>query len=142
MRAAMTARPWRIPRLLDRLADLEAGLHHVPLPDWANQDDVHWSVAERRVALARYVLSLEPDPDLARGLEDVEALFSGLVSAPPARRPGPPPTVGAAPPPSSLGRYECRREGPFGSRPAGTAYRSGLSNPVRQRFESAMRAVT
>jgi len=76
MAAAMTAAPWRVGALVDRLAHLQLQLHEVPVPPWATDDG--WSVIERRLALVRFVLGRRPHPELQAGLDAVTALLPRL----------------------------------------------------------------
>jgi aminoglycoside phosphotransferase (APT) family kinase protein len=64
--------------LIDRLAALLADLHCVPVPSWAPQDDPAWSVAERRLALARFVVGKQADEGLLSALRRVEGLVPSL----------------------------------------------------------------
>ena len=84
MAASMLSAPWRTPRLVDRLAAMQASLHTLPIPPWADQAAPDWSVAERRLHLVRHVLSLAPDPALAGGLARVEPLLPRLAHSAPA----------------------------------------------------------
>jgi aminoglycoside phosphotransferase (APT) family kinase protein len=81
MTDAMTARPWRIPRLVGRLGELHARVHALPVPDWARSAE--WSVVERRLALVQFVLERHSHPELAVALEQVERLRPSLDVAEP-----------------------------------------------------------
>jgi len=76
MTAVFTSRPWRLPALVRRLAQAAAALHALPVPPWADGPD--WSLAERRLALPRHLLTLLPDPALRAGLGAVERLLPQL----------------------------------------------------------------
>jgi aminoglycoside phosphotransferase (APT) family kinase protein len=76
MLARMTAGPWAIPRLLDRLAAQQARLHALGVPEWARTDD--WSVVARRLALVRIVLEQGPHAELESALKTVERLIPSL----------------------------------------------------------------
>lgn len=90
MAERMTASPWRIPGLVDRLADLQARLHRLPQPasiptpilnaapprDRGTEaaDDVPSSLFDQRLFLVRWVLEQRDDPDLAAALAQAEGL--------------------------------------------------------------------
>jgi aminoglycoside phosphotransferase (APT) family kinase protein len=82
MTTAMTTRPWHIPRLLDRLAGLQARLHVLTVPDWTGPGS-EWSLAERRLGLVRFVLDRVAHSEIASGLERVEQLLPLLNVADP-----------------------------------------------------------
>lgn len=65
--------------LAERLGALLADLHGLPVPHWAAQQDPWWSVAERRLALARFVASQEPGSALRSALERTERLLPSLA---------------------------------------------------------------
>jgi aminoglycoside phosphotransferase (APT) family kinase protein len=81
MTAAMTAAPWRVGRLVDRLAGLQVQLHGLAHPPWASGDE--WSVVERRLGLVRYVLDRLAHPELEAGFEAVTRLTPRLDVAEP-----------------------------------------------------------
>jgi aminoglycoside phosphotransferase (APT) family kinase protein len=64
--------------LLGRLAMLLADLHAVPIPSWAPRHDPVWSVAERHLDLARFVLTQQADAGLASALARVEGFLPSL----------------------------------------------------------------
>lgn len=78
---AMTSSPWTTPRLLGRLAGLQARLHELD-PTGFPIDGKSEDLAERRLGLVRTTVAETHDPDLARGLERVETLLARLRSAP------------------------------------------------------------
>jgi Ser/Thr protein kinase RdoA (MazF antagonist) len=81
MTAAMTAAPWRIGGLVDRLAGLQVQLHGRPPPPWASEN--LWSVVERRLGLVRFVLDRLAHRELEAGLEAVARLAPRLEVAEP-----------------------------------------------------------
>jgi len=76
MSAAMTAAPWRVGSLVDRLASLLVQLHEVPVPAWAAGDG--WSVIDRRLALVRFVVRQRSHRELEAGLDSVTSLLPRL----------------------------------------------------------------
>lgn len=76
MTAVFTSRPWRLRDLVRRLAEAATALHALPVPPWA--DGPEWSLAERRLALPRHLVTLLPDPALRSGLDAVERLLPRL----------------------------------------------------------------
>jgi Phosphotransferase enzyme family len=53
---AITAAPWRSPRLVRQLAASEAALHRLPVPEWA-QAGHNWSHVDMRLQLTRYLVA-------------------------------------------------------------------------------------
>ncbi len=64
--------------IVGRLGALLAELHAVPVPGWATPQDPEWSVAERRLDLARFVVHRHVDGGLVSALARVEALLPSL----------------------------------------------------------------
>lgn len=77
MAAAMTGRPWRIPRLLASLGRLHARLHALAPPETLDGQPAP-PLIDRRLALVRIVVERLPASPLAGGLERIESLLPAL----------------------------------------------------------------
>jgi len=70
---AITAAPWRGPRLVRQLAASEAALHRLPVPEWA-QAGHDWSLADKRLQLTRYLVAEGLRGPLEEALERTERI--------------------------------------------------------------------
>lgn len=70
---ALTRRPWRARALVDQLADLQLQLHDLDPSTWP-RDAVPTALAEVRLSLTRRAVAELDDRELARALEQAEAL--------------------------------------------------------------------
>ena len=73
--AAMAGAPWQLPTLVSRLARLQAALHNLPTPAWADAGAPEWDLAETRLRLVRHVVNELDAPDLAAALRAIEELL-------------------------------------------------------------------
>ena len=76
----MTSAPWKTPRLLARLAELQARLHELD-PSHFPTDGASEDLADRRLGLVRTTVTETHDSDLRHGLDRVEALLPELRDA-------------------------------------------------------------
>jgi aminoglycoside phosphotransferase (APT) family kinase protein len=74
MDQAATADPSRIPGLVGQLAASQAALHRLPVPEWA-QARPEWSLADKRLALARYLVAQDLRGPLAEALERTDRIM-------------------------------------------------------------------
>jgi aminoglycoside phosphotransferase (APT) family kinase protein len=72
------SRPWQAPRLLRRLADLQADLHDLPVDGFPPGEDL----LDRRLRLTRVVADQLDDGRVRAGLDRVEALSGQLRAGP------------------------------------------------------------
>ena len=82
MLAAVTARPWRAHRLVDRLADLARRLHSLPADGWPGPTGALGTV-DRRLSLPRRVVAEHDVPGLAEAVARAEALAPLAVAGEP-----------------------------------------------------------
>lgn len=75
---AVRARPWRAPALVAELARVHTALHELPIDGFPVDVDV----LDARLRLTRRVVASGRVPELARPLEQVEALETRLRAAP------------------------------------------------------------
>jgi aminoglycoside phosphotransferase (APT) family kinase protein len=81
MLTSMTARPWRVPGLVRRLADLEVRLHGLATEGWPGHGgDV--SLADRRLAFPRLMVPQLDDARLSSALATAEEIAAALADAP------------------------------------------------------------
>lgn len=73
MLAALTGRPWRARRLVDRLAGLALRLHSLPTTGWPSAGD-RLAMVDRRLSLPRRVVDGLRVPGLADALERAESI--------------------------------------------------------------------
>jgi aminoglycoside phosphotransferase (APT) family kinase protein len=81
MMTAMTNKPWRIPGLVDGLADLQVRLHGLAVPEWATGPE--WSIAEKRLSLVRHVVDELQHVALRAALAEIELRLPDLQVADP-----------------------------------------------------------
>jgi aminoglycoside phosphotransferase len=74
MDQAATADPSRIPGLVGQLAASQAALHRLPVPDWAKAGP-EWSLADKRLALTRYLVAQGLRGPLAEALERTDRIM-------------------------------------------------------------------
>jgi aminoglycoside phosphotransferase (APT) family kinase protein len=70
---AITAAPSRLPGLAGQLAASQAGLHRLPVPQWARAGP-GWSLADKRLELTRYLVAQGLRGPLAQALERTERI--------------------------------------------------------------------
>lgn len=69
----VTAAPSRMPRLAGQMAASQAALHRLPVPEWARAGP-GWSLAGRRLQLARYLVAQGLRGPVAEALERAEQI--------------------------------------------------------------------
>lgn len=79
MLEALTAKPWRMFRLVDQLARLQLQLHALPTDTWPGERK-NRALVDQRLALPRKVASELDDDELRRALERAEGLLPVAMS--------------------------------------------------------------